>query len=161
MRGILVTIVALATFLLVTISLWKKRTRNISEISADLESYWDGKAERRRARRFKKKLSVICSVPEKKGNNYHIFSKDISGEGICLQVPEILPEGIALDIKVNIPGEKAISARGIVAWVNESPNGAKQPERLFDTGIKFIRIDTGEKQKLVNYLNSDTEKKEG
>ena len=48
-----------------------------------------------------------------------------------------------------------------MAWVKEFPNGAKQSERLFDTGIKFIRIDTVEKQKLIDYLNSDTEKKEG
>lgn len=161
MRGILVTIVALATFLLVTISLWRKRTSNISEIPADLESYWDGKTERRRGKRFKKELNVVCSVPEKKGNNYHLFSKDISGEGICLQVPEILPEGTVMDLKVNIPDGKPILVRGIVVWVSEFPNEAEQSERLFDTGIKLIKVDASDKQKFIDYLNSDTEKKEG
>jgi len=166
MRGTLVLIVAVVTFLFISLFLWRRRTCKVDQIEARVDKYWDSLKERRKFIRFKKCLNVVCNVPEKQGTIYHTFSKDISGEGICLQVQEILPEKTILDLKVELPGSRPISIIGEVAWVNETPNEAMASERLFDTGIKFIKIYPKDKESLGGFLeltikDQNDKKKEG
>lgn len=166
MRGTLVLIVILFVFLTASFILWRKRTRNVDQVKAQVESYWGNLRERRKFIRFKKRLNVVCGVPEKKGSIYHTFSKDISGEGICLQVEEILPEKTFLELKVYIPNNKAISVKGEVAWVSESRKESPDSGRLFDTGVKFVKIDAKDKEILGGFLdsalkNQNAEEKEG
>jgi c-di-GMP-binding flagellar brake protein YcgR len=140
-------------FLIAAFLLWRKRTRNVDEIPAYVDTYWSTLKERRRFVRFKERLPVKCIVPERPGSTYHVFSKDISGEGICIQVPEILPEGSSLGLKVNIPNGHVV-VKGEVVWVEEAPRVSPASERLFDTGIKFIKIDLEDRQRLNGFLSS-------
>lgn len=154
-RGILVALVSVFTLLAFALLLWRRYTRRVTRIPAYLDSYWDVLKERRNSRRFKKSLPVICNVAEKTGNVHHIFSKNISGEGLCLRVPEILPEGSQLDLKIEAPDDNnLITARGEVVWVKESEEEPGQTQRLFDTGIKFTKIEPEDKARLGGFLIS-------
>jgi len=132
--------------------LWRHRTRNVAYISAKLDSYWDTLKERRKYRRFKKELDVTCSVPERAGDVYHSFSKDISGEGICLQVPEIMPEGSQLDLEIKLPDKRPISVKGEIIWVNEVKRSSAVSERVFNAGIKFLKLSKKDKGLLSELL---------
>ena len=153
MRGILSTATTLIIFLSVCILLWRQRTRNLSHVPAQLDSYWDALKERRKFRRFKMKLPVECRVPDKSDNIYHTFSKDISGEGICLQVPELMPEGSVLDMMVKMPQGRPLHVRGEIAWVSESPKKSDSDERSFMAGIKFVKVDPDDKKRLSSFLD--------
>lgn len=108
--------------------------------------------------RFGERLPVRCSVAQKAGNIHRIYSSDISGEGICLQVPEMLPQKTILDLKVDIPYKGSLAMKGEVVWVKEAERASGQSERLFDTGVRFIQIRPEDKACLGNYLISIMEK---
>ena len=152
MRGILCLITLVLVLSVVSYLLWRHRTRVLSEIPAELDSYWDALKERRRFVRFKRKLAVECVVPEKAGNQYHTFSKDISGEGICLQVPEIMPEGSILYLRIDIPEQKPVAVKGEIVWVKESKGPTKDPGRAFSAGIKFLKVSEKDKHVLNSFL---------
>ena len=153
MRGILVSAILLGTFFIAALMLWKRRTRNIDQIPAQLDSYWDFLKERRKFIRFNKTLPVKCIVPERKGDIYHVFSKDVSGEGICIQVPEMLPEGSILELHISIPTGREIKVRGQVAWVGEPLKDASG-ERLYNTGIKLAKLGSHNRLCLKDYLET-------
>ncbi|NQT96025.1 MAG: PilZ domain-containing protein [Candidatus Omnitrophica bacterium] len=157
MRNILVFTVALLMLSTISILLWRKRTSNVSEIPAYLDSYWDKLKEKRKVIRFKKRLPVTCSVPEKKGNAYHIFSNDISGEGVCLLAPEMLPEGSVLDLEIDISSGNPVAVKGEVVWVDKGKESSSNGERVFTAGIKFTRVDAKDKQRLNTFLEGGEE----
>lgn len=166
MRNLLAACIIVLTFLITAFLLWRKRTFNALRIPAHLDSYWDTQKERRKFVRFSKKLPVSLTFAEKTQSIYHIFSKNISGEGICLQVPEILPEGSILDLKIDIPGlNHPIQARGEVVWLKEEgPAGIQQKaaKRIFNAGIKFLKLGIRERQYLYKYLQAiSKDEKEG
>jgi hypothetical protein len=151
--------VTLITLAIVTLLLWRKRTQNLAFVPASADGYWDTLKERRRFRRFKKRLDVNCNVPEKGGNLYHTFSKDISGEGICLRVPQILPEGSPLELEIYIPDADIVTVKGEVVWVNQTSSSEKDGERFFDTGIRLLQADAKQKSMLRDFLYSSAEKR--
>jgi c-di-GMP-binding flagellar brake protein YcgR len=72
------------------------------------------------------------------------ISKDISGGGICLSLPEkLLPDTkINIDIKVMQPKSTDYNLKARVAWsrhVEISAGGAKSV--YYDTGIEFLEQD--------------------
>jgi c-di-GMP-binding flagellar brake protein YcgR len=153
MRNILVLFVFLVTFSCVIFLLWRQRTRNLAYVSAKVDGYWDGAQEKRKFKRFKMELAVDCTIPEKHGDTYKVFSKDISGQGICLKVPEMVPEGGVLELLVSMPDKRPIKITGEVIWVKEIE--AQEQEgtgRTFDAGIRFLRIDRRDQKLLNNFL---------
>lgn len=160
MRGILVAIVITVTFLSVVFLIWKRYAKHIIQIPAYLDNYWDILKEKRKVVRFEKRLPVTCVVEERPGNVHRVFNKNISGEGICLAVPEMLPEGSLLGLKIEVPNEEPITAKGEVVWVKEAEGIPARTERLFDTGVKFIKIELMDKIRLGNFLSTVLEEKE-
>ena len=154
MRGVLASIVVLIIFIVVTYLLWRKRTRNIAQIPAYLNGYWDMFKEKRNLIRFNMNMAVTCNLAEKDVSIYHAFSKNISGKGICLRATEMLPEGASLDLKIDVPDDKPIFIKGDVVWVKEARKEATgdSKERLFDIGIRFVKVDEKDKERLCNLL---------
>ena len=153
MRYVLSLITTLIIFAVISFLLWQKRTRHLALVPAKLDSYWDSLKERRKFRRFNSSLSVECSFSEQSNNVYHVFSKDISGEGICIQVSEIIPEGSLLDLKIDVPETKPISVKGKIVWVDESPRTSNEQDRVFNAGIQFVKVDTRDKKRLRDFLD--------
>ncbi len=157
MHSVLSLIIIILVLSSVAFMLWRKRTENLALISAKLDSYWKTLKERRKFRRFEKQLNVECSVLEKAGNIYHAFSQDISGEGICLQVPEIMPEKSRVNLEIEIPDKRPIAVKGEVVWVSEVKRDSSVSERIFKIGVRFLKIDTKDKELLNGFLNQITE----
>ena len=158
MRYVLSLITTVIIFVVISFLLWQKRTRHLSLVPAKLDSYWDSLKERRKFRRFNSSLSVECSFSEQSNNVYHVFSKDISGEGLCIQVPEIMPEGGLLDLKINIPKTRPISVKGKIVWVDESPRTSNEQDRVFNAGVQFVKVDTRDRKRLRDFLDVTVKK---
>ena len=152
MRGILSLTVLLITFSCVGFLLWKQRSRHLAHVFAKVDGYWDVSKEKRKFRRFKKELSVDCTIPERPGDTYKTFTKDISGEGICLIIPEIVPKESTLNLLVNMPDSRPIKITGRVVWVKEAEQDTKEQKRSFNAGIKFLKIDERDRKILNNFL---------
>jgi c-di-GMP-binding flagellar brake protein YcgR len=158
MRNLLLLFIFLVTFSCVVFLLWKQRTRHLAYVSAKVDGYWDGGQEKRKFKRFKMELAVDCTIPEKPGDTYKTFSKDISGQGICLKIPEIIPQGGVLDLVVSMPDERPIKITGEVVWVKEVEAQAQEGTgRTFDAGIRFLRI-ARQDQKLLDKFLTETDK---
>ena len=160
MRYVLSLITTLIIFVVISFLLWQKRTRHLALIPAKLDSYWDSLKERRRFRRFDTSLSVDVSFSEQSNSVYHVFSKDISGEGLCIQVSEIMPEGSLLDLKINIPKTRPISVKGEIVWVDESPRVSNDQDRVFNAGVQFVKVDTRDRKRLRDFLDVTVKKEQ-
>ena len=153
MRYVLSLITALIFFSIISFLLWQKRTRHLALVPAKLDSYWDSLKERRKFRRFNISLSVDVSFSEQSNNVYHVFSKDISGEGLCIEVPEIIPEGSILDLKITIPKTRPIGVKGKIVWVGESPRVSNDQDRVFNAGVQFVRVEKRDKVRSRDFLD--------
>ena len=158
MHSILSFIIAILILLSVAFMLWRHRTRNLSHISARLDSYWDTLKDRRKFGRFEKLFNVECCISGKADDVYHAFSHDISGEGICIQVSEIIPEGSLLDLKIDVPETKPISVKGKIVWVDESPRTSNEQDRVFNAGVQFVKVDTRDRKRLRDFLDVTVKK---
>ena len=72
------------TLVFVIYLLFRQRTQHLACVQANLDGYWDSSKEKRQFRRFKKRLSVECIVPERPGDEYKTFSHDISARACAL-----------------------------------------------------------------------------
>ncbi|MDD5504152.1 MAG: PilZ domain-containing protein [Candidatus Omnitrophica bacterium] len=153
MRNILSFLVIVITFSSVIFLLWRQRVRNFSQVKATLGGYWDDSEEKRRFRRFKKELNVNCNIPGKSGYTYKTFTKNVSGEGICLSVPEMIPQGGIVELEIGIPDNRYIRLTGETVWVNEIQQGENGIERVFNAGIRFLKISDQDRVVLNNFLN--------
>ena len=86
------------------------------------------------------------------GDVYRAFSQNISGEGICFQVLEIMPEKSHVNLIINIPKKKSILVKGEVAWVSEAKRDSIASERIFQIGVKFLKVNTKDKNLLNEFL---------
>lgn len=154
MRGILVSIITLVFFGVTALLLWLREKKRVDGISGELDSYYLRLKEKRRTIRLNKRLDVACKVTERPESYWSVFSKDISGDGICLYLPEILPQDAVVDLEIGIPGEKHILAHGQVVWVREIQTPSAEGKRQFNAGIKFIKINPGDKDNLVSFIKA-------
>jgi len=99
-------------------------------------------------------MTVRCSVPAKPDNVHRIFSRDISGTGIRLVSPEILPEGGLLDLIIDIPDRDTILLKGEVVWVKDTKDSKNMSKRQFNTGIKFTMDDKREDGRLKDFIHN-------
>jgi hypothetical protein len=141
MRFLLSAIIIFFTLGLVIFLLWRQRTKHIAYVHANLEGYWDSSKEKRRFKRFKVSLPVDCIVPEKPGDVYKTFSRDVSGTGICISVPEIMPESSRVRLRVCLPNNQQVSLAGEIVWVKEAEPTPANNGRVFNAGIRFVDMD--------------------
>jgi hypothetical protein len=152
MRIMLSAFTVFFTLAFVIFLLYKQKTQHLARVQANLDGYWDSSNEKRQFRRFKKRLSVDCIVPEMPGDQYKTFSHDISGQGVCLNVPEIMPKASKIQLKIGIPGKAPISVIGEIVWVKEVAQDPADLKRIFSAGVKFFAIDKKCKAVLDNFL---------
>lgn len=152
MRGILVSVVLLIIFGTTAIILWLQEKRRVDKVIGELDTYYVGLKERRKNIRFSKRLNVVCKVIEKSGSHWSVFSKDVSGDGICLYLPEILPQDAVVDLEIDVADKKRITARGNVVWLKEIETPNAEGKRQFSAGIKFIKISPRDKKALFNFI---------
>ena len=124
-----------------------------------VKEHWKGE-ERRQTFRINTSLIVKYSVEKK----YHIRLngriKDLSSGGMQLLVNEKLFEGMLLLLEFELPESKsAICAEGKVIW--KKGNFSERDEagrRTFQTGIQFVNIKPDDKNRLIAYIEKNSEK---
>jgi len=103
--------------------------------------------ERRRFLRFKTALEALCElVSEKAKGTYKV--KNISKDGALLELDKRLRLGDELNLSMEVPGDNVpIFASCQIAWQKESGK-----RNAYDTGVKFTKIDSSDKGRLLEYI---------
>jgi len=103
--------------------------------------------ERRRHVRFSTSLSTFCSLVGKSLTRFRSDVTDLSREGARILSRETLEKGSGLDIELKIPGDNIpVFASGEVRWSKKETSGNAL------SGVRFTKIDPGDRTKLLEYL---------
>ena len=79
---------------------------------------------------------------------YTTGSKNISAGGICLFVFEQLHKGelISLKLRLPLPDEHIIIAKGRVVWLNQLQSGTSHAKPVFEAGVEFVDLRESDRQ---------------
>ena len=107
--------------------------------------------ERRRFVRFNTVMNALCEIGRGMKRTYEI--NNISKEGALLLLDTPLGQGSELNLSVDVPGDNVpIFLSCNVAWQKES---IMEPKRkVYETGVKFTKIDSFDKGRFLEYLYS-------
>lgn len=108
--------------------------------------------ERRRFLRFETTLNALCEIVSEKWKAVSKV-KNISKDGALLIVPKQLKEGDAIELAMDVPGDNVpVFASCQVAW----QKGRERPDKSdsYETGVKFTRMDSSHKGRLLEYIYS-------
>ena len=88
-------------------------------------------------------------------------TRDISAGGLCLNMDEELNIGDILQLKMELPSKKIISALGKIVWVREFRIDSRGEKKMYDTGIEFSEIHDKDREEINKFvLTSLPSKKE-
>ena len=90
------------------------------------------------------------------------YTKDLSSSGMRLITNEKLSNGTLLLIEFDIPDLKnTITADGKVIW-GEGEVGERDEKgrRIFQTGSQFVNMKPADKDKLVSYIEKNSDERE-
>jgi c-di-GMP-binding flagellar brake protein YcgR len=103
--------------------------------------------ERRRFLRFETAISALCDIVSHKTKAKYSV-KNISKEGALVLLDKPLREGEEINLSMDVPGDNIpIFASCEVAWQTQSDGG-----RLYQTGLKFRKIDGHDRGRLLEYI---------
>lgn len=106
--------------------------------------------ERRKFFRFETAISAFCETLKDRIKTSSSI-KNISKEGALIIVNKPLKAGSNVSITMDIPGDNIpIVATGSVAWQRRLKKQGK--EDLYDTGIKFMELNSVDKGRLLEYI---------
>ena len=107
--------------------------------------------DKRRSDRLKLEVKAFYRI--KGESNWKEISKikDLSGNGLNLDVGRKLEAGARIDIKLVLPDEAElpVMAEGKVIWCDKDKNTPS----LYSAGIDFIGMDTESHRKFVFYIS--------
>ena len=107
--------------------------------------------ERRRFVRFDTVMKALCEIGRGIKRTYEI--NNISKEGALILLDTPLSQGSELNLSVDVPGDNVpIFVSCSVAWQKESIMEPKR--RVYETGVKFTRIDSFDKGRFLEYIYS-------
>lgn len=107
--------------------------------------------ERRRFVRFDTIMNALCEIGQGIRRTYKI--SNISKEGALLLLDTPLNQGSELNLSVDVPGDNVpIFVSCNVAWQKESI--VKSERRVYETGVKFTKIDSFDKGRFLEYIYS-------
>jgi c-di-GMP-binding flagellar brake protein YcgR len=105
-------------------------------------------AERRKYIRLDSSINVDYRVIGRQHVEDKTLCKNISAGGVRIHLKERVPAHTQLDIKFVLPNDsKQISVVGEVVWQTD-----KDAKGDFDTGIKYVQIDSFDMQKITDYV---------
>ena len=115
-----------------------------------LKGYWNG-SERRSVNRLNVALKVKYAT---NGVVNNAESLDISTKGVRLLLDERIEKGTPLRLEIKIPDQdRLVKARGEVVWAGDSTTDESNPaKRLFNTGIKFSKVQNANEKRLFDFI---------
>lgn len=103
--------------------------------------------EKRTAQRLNIPIKIKYKLFPKKKILVEAFSQNISGSGFKLCLDHPLKKGDRLKSFLYFPGDpKPIAASSEVVW---SRSRLVKGKKVFDTGIKYIKIEAGDRDRFV------------
>lgn len=118
------------------------------KISEDIE-----RVQRRRYVR----IPIVLNIQYKlKGVDkiYYTYSKDISGGGVRIILPELLKVYDIIEMRIElISPEPPINCEGEVVWINKQEILViNKREEIIHAGIRFTLIEEKERERLIRFL---------
>lgn len=106
--------------------------------------------ERRKFLRFETALNALYEFVHGK-ERVQAKVKNISKEGALLVIDKPLKEGAELNLSMDVPGDNVpIFASCKVAW-QKGPMGFNN-DATYETGVKFVKIESSDKGRLLEYI---------
>jgi len=81
-------------------------------------------------------------------------TRNISAGGFCLNMNEQLQIGDRLQIRMELPSKKFISAQGRVVWIREFEIDRRTDKKTYDTGIEFTEIGNEDREEINTFVLS-------
>lgn len=103
--------------------------------------------ERRSMSRQNREFVVAYEVRGGSTPRKYATTGNLSGTGMNIEVKENLARNSVLSLWIQMDQNEFISATGEAIWVAPSQRG-----RGFSAGIRFTKIDSQERERLINYL---------
>lgn len=104
--------------------------------------------ERRRYIRLEVPISIIIRQQKQAQKEYRVSSKNISASGTMVELEGQLQIGEPLELKLIMPGApNPVHADGEVIWITKEPD-----KNIFNTGIKFVKIEEDNKNTFLKFL---------
>lgn len=111
------------------------------------------RVQRRRYVRVPIVLNIQYKLKEE-GKVYYTYSKDISGGGARIILPEPLRVRDIIDMRIELPSPEApISCEGEIVWVDRQEilvNNKR--EEIIHAGVSFTLIEEKERERLIRFL---------
>lgn len=144
-------ILCILMLILITLLIDEKRFRSAKSPSGKMTAYWNG-MERRASIRVSTILNTRYSV-DKKLQVKNSLSKNVGAGGILMESSEKLTTSTQLLLDISLPdGQKPITAKGEVVWIRELSHVDEMGRKLFDAGIKFVSMNTKDKERLDKHI---------
>jgi c-di-GMP-binding flagellar brake protein YcgR len=139
----------------------EKQLKTVKSANGKMTGYWNG-AERRADVRVATTLKATYIVDKKTQQKKDTISKNISLGGILMQLYEKLYPStlLLLDIFL-LDGQSPVAAKGEVVWVKELSKLDEGGRRTFDAGIKFVSMNTKDKERLDRQIKGLIKKRHG
>ena len=97
--------------------------------------------------RFETVLDVIYGILGNSASKTKSYLKNLSKEGLGLISDRLLQKGSFVELEMKIPGDNIpVFAFGEVAWANETGKSK------YDAGIKFTKIKSQDRVRLLDYV---------
>ena len=104
--------------------------------------------ERRKFKRFDAYMSVRYRLPDSPESRGMALSKDLSRDGLKMNVPTPLPMGSVLDLELDIPDDpKPVRTTGKVVWTET----VQEKDQGYDIGIRFMMMDPVDKFRVLDF----------
>jgi len=145
-------VLAILILILMTLFADEKRLKTAKSPTGKMTGYWDG-PERRESVRIDIVLSIRYSIDKTPNQSRNSVTKNVSTGGILMQVEEKFTTPTLLILDIVLPnGEKPIAGKGEAVWVKELSDMDQRGKRLFDAGIKFTSMSSGDKERLNKHI---------
>ncbi|MBN3040167.1 MAG: PilZ domain-containing protein [Candidatus Omnitrophica bacterium] len=113
--------------------------------------------ERRKYKRIKDRLVVICKLPKNAKVEELGSTGDISSGGAKIYIPKNLAKGEKIDFDISLLNDAIpILAHGEVVWVKKMPQkktkGKKDNLEEFIVGIRFVRSGSFDDQRIDKHI---------
>ena len=106
--------------------------------------------ERRKFLRFEAALGALCEIVSEKSKIASSI-KNISKEGALVVIDKPLYQGSEIRLSMDVPGDNVpIFATCQVAWQRAAKD--TNSDHSFETGLRFTRIDSPDKSRLLDYI---------
>ena len=113
---------------------------------------WNG-IDRRKFPRVEYRCNIVINTNSGE-KSISTKTENIGSGGVCVLLDDDLGlfQGVALEIFENELAQP-IRSRGTVVWVVKKQENPRATEHIYDTGIEFVDMEFGDRERLIKLVN--------